>query len=206
MRAEVVDAHLIAAQDARPRFRLYTFEGVSPTVTATDLWDCSVDAALEEGGRWDETRLWSLALVSGRGSSAELVWLSGYDYREPPHDRYQWAARRVMQDRYLSAQARSGRPVILPDGLRVVRMFPGWAESPLWESFTDNYPADPAALGLTPALAADLLAWNARWNAHDPELAMPDEDAYLDEGRRLHRRAQVELAGIAEVRPEFDRG
>lgn len=81
MRAEAVDAHIIAAQDVRPRFRLYTFEGAAPRATAGDLWDCSVDAALEEGSRWNETHLWSLALVNAHGSTTGLVWLSGYDYR-----------------------------------------------------------------------------------------------------------------------------
>lgn len=206
MRAEWVDAQRIETQDDRLRFRLYTFDGAALTATATDLRECSVDAALETGHRGDETRLWSLALVCGDQTSTSLVWLSGYDYRDAPRGKRQWDARRVMQDRYLSAQARAGWPVSLPNGLRVIRMFLGWAESPLWESFTGNYPVSPAALGVSPSLAADLASWNERWNDHDPEEEMPDEAAFLDEGRRLHRRVQAELDGIAEVRPEFDRG
>ncbi len=206
MRAEEVDAPRIETQHDDPRFRLYAFTGAELTTTATDIRDCAVEAVVESGHAWDETRLWSLALVCGDEESQTLTWLSGYDYREPPRSPRQWAARRVMQDRYLSAQARGGRPVVLPNGLRVIRMFPGWAESPLWESFTDNYPASPAALGLSPELVGDLAAWNDRWNDHDPAEPMPDETAFLDEGRRLHRRVQAELDGIAEVRPEFDRG
>lgn len=206
MRAEEANAQGVVTTHDDPRFRLYTFASAEPAVTATDIWDCAVDAALETGHRGDESWLWSLALVCGDEEPETLTWLSGYDYREPPRSPRQWAARRVMQDRYLSAQARTGRPVVLPDGLRVIRMFLGWAQSPLWESFTENYPASPAALGLSPALVGDLDSWNARGNDHDPEEPMPDHAAFLDEGRRLHRRVQAELDGIAEVRPEFDRG
>ena len=193
-------------EDDAPRFRLYTFRGAGNAVTTLDLWDCSVEEALDAGEQAGvDGCLWSLALVHGTGSQRGLVWLSGYDYNDTARTPQQWRMRRQMQDRYLAARARAGEPVTLPNGLRVIRMFPGWADSPLWASFTDSYVADPAALGLSPDLVADLHAWNEAWNSHPETAPMPDEQGFLAEGRRLHARVQGELAGIAEVRPEFDR-
>lgn len=206
MQGERVDERDSTWEDDSPRFRLYTFDGPGNSVTTVDLWDCSVEDALEAGALADaEGKLWSLALVRGTGPNRGLVWLSGYDYNDAPDSSPAWRQRRRMQDRYLAARARAGEPAVLPNGLRVIRMFLGRAGSPLWESFTDNYPADPAALGLSADLVADLAAWNAAWNRHPEDEAMPDEAAFLAAGRALHARVQYELAGIAEVRPEFDR-
>lgn len=107
-----------------------------------------------------------------------------------------------MQLRYLSARSRWSQPVVLPDGLRVIRMFPEWGGAgPLWESFTENYPADPDKLGLDRGLAAQLREWNDAWATED---AVPSDHAeWIAEGVALHRRVQEVLHGIAEVAPQF---
>jgi hypothetical protein len=107
-----------------------------------------------------------------------------------------------MQDRYLSARSLRNEPVVLPNGLRVVRMFPEWGVAwPLWESFTDDYPMDASALGLSEALVTDLAAWNSRWDDRDLDDPLPA--GWRDDGWALYRRLQAELDGVAEVRPDF---
>lgn len=211
MRAERVDERDSNWEDDRPRFRLYTFEGAANAVETIDLWDCTVEEALEEAEATAGDRLWSLALVHGTGSTRGLVWLSGNDYNgidleSPTAVRL----RAAMQDRYLSARAQRDEPVVLPDGRAVIRMFPEWGLSgPLWRSFTDDYPADPAQLGLSTELIADLEAWNDAWaDRHSevnlPEPAdLPDTAEWLEEGWRLFALVQKELRDTAEIRPDF---
>jgi len=108
-----------------------------------------------------------------------------------------------MQERFLSARVRRGEPPLLPDGRRVIRLFPEWAPGwPLWESFTAAYRLTGDDLGLGPELSRDLRAWNDRWAAR--KVDDPEPEGWRAEGRRLHARLRDELAGAAEIRPEFD--
>lgn len=69
------------------------------------------------------------------------------------------------------ARSRRGEPPVLPDGRRVIRMFSGWASSPLWESFTDDYVVDPRSLGISDDLTRDLLAWDGASSRPSPRCA-----------------------------------
>lgn len=177
MRGEQVDERDSAWEDDGARYRLYTFEGGGNAVRVVDLWDCTLDDALDAGAEADRSGLlWSLALVREEDGQRGLVWLSGYDDNDAPH------------------------------GVRVIRMFPEWGDAgPLWENFTDQYPADPARLGISAALVRELTAWNRIWNDRDGDAPLADADAWIATGRSLHARVQAELAGLTEVRPDFDR-
>lgn len=191
------------------RFRVYVFIGSGNAVATTDLLGASVDEALEEAAilAEDNQRLWSLALVHddpqhGRG----LIWLSGNDYNDDhTFTSAYWRARALMQDRYLMAKVRRGEEPVLPSGLRVIRMFPEWTVAlPLWESFTDNYPVEPGALGLANKLERELEAWNEEWQLHaDTDNTPHDWVPWEERGRVLYDEVCRQLHGIAEVRPEF---
>lgn len=203
--------HAVDERDARwerddAAFRLYVFRGPDAATYTFDIEDATLTEALDhvrmasEGDR----NLWALALVSdddvrGRG----LVWLSGMDYHDAADTPAQRARRREMQDRYLAARSRDALPVVLPDGRRLIRMFPEWGAGPLWESFTENYPLDPATLDLPDGLADALVAWNEEWNARAPDEPLPDPDGFRRRGAALADALEEALAGRAEIRREF---
>ncbi len=131
-----------------------------------------------------------------------LIWLSGMDYNDPPGSAQEWKRRRQMQDRYLRAAHRRGEPAVLPNGLRVIRVFPEWVSGwPLWEDFTDGYRLTGPDLSLTPELSADLLDWNEAWLMRQEEDPLPA--GWKERGLLLVRQLQDELSGVAEIRPEF---
>lgn len=189
------------------RYRVFVFAGPDLETSTTDVLDASVEQALEAAhtlSHHDE-HLWSLALVEHDGRGREgLVWLSGMDYHQRPDTQAQWRRRGQMQTRLLSARSQAGRPLVLPNGLRVMRMFPEWwPGSPLWESFSDDYRLPLDELGLTPELCDALRTWHDAWSERQVEEPLPDEEAWVAEGLRLHAAVQGELAGVAEVRREF---
>lgn len=130
MRGEYVDERDSAWERDDPRFRVLVFEGADSAVTAVDIIDATIEDALDSAralSHGDED-LWSLALVENDARGARgLIWLSGMNYNDTPRTARQWQLRRQMQDRYLMARSRTGRPVLLPNGLRLVRVFPEWA-------------------------------------------------------------------------------
>lgn len=187
------------------RYRVYVFTGPGNAVTTFDIVEATIEEALETAQSMSDggSRLWSLALVEddARGMRG-LIWLSGMDYNDPPDTAREWQRRRQMQDRYLAAKSRRGEPVVLPNGLRVIRVFPEWVSGwPLWESFSDDYRLTGPGLALTPELSADLYDWNEAWLARPIDDPVPD--GWEERGRRLAGRLRAELDGIAEVRPEF---
>lgn len=187
------------------RYRVYVFEGPGNTVTTLDIVEATVEEALESAlalSNGDE-RLWSLALVENdsRGMRG-LIWLSGMDYNDPPGSAREWQRRRQMQDRYLMAKRRRGEPAVLPNGLRIIRVFPEWVSGwPLWENFSDDYHLTGPDLGLTPELSAALYEWNEAWA--DRPVDDPVPAGWAERGQLLVRRLQAELEGVAEVRPDF---
>ena len=187
------------------RYRLYVFKGAGNSVTTIDIVEATIEQALESAlalSNGDE-HLWSLALVENdsRGMRG-LIWLSGMDYNDPPSTAWEWERRRQMQDRYLMAKSRRGEPAVLPNGLRLIRVFPEWVSGwPLWENFTDEYRRTGPDLGLTQQLSDALLEWNRTWLARQEDDPVPT--GWEDEGNRLVARLRSELDGIAEVRPEF---
>ncbi|WP_433677230.1 hypothetical protein [Microbacterium gorillae] len=191
-----------------PRFRLYLFTlapGASSAAVSThDILEANVHEALEAAHMMShgDTLLWSLALVENSDGARGLRWLSGMDYNSAPLNAVEWRARRLMQDRYLSAVTRAGREPRLPDGRRVLRMFSdqqsGW---PLWESFTDHYIVTSDHLSLSSELSEDLTAWNSRFN--DRALDDPLPEGWVEDGVKLWERLVAEIGDGAEVRPEF---
>ncbi|MDY6812030.1 MAG: hypothetical protein SW127_23990, partial [Actinomycetota bacterium] len=109
---------------ARPRLRLFvfTYHG-SYDVEVIDHWDCDVSTVIADADYYHTAsgKLWSLAVVDHGSDGTQLTWLSGYDYRIAPRTYADHRARQTMQLRYLAAQSQSAKPVVLPDGLRVVR-------------------------------------------------------------------------------------
>jgi hypothetical protein len=189
------------------RYRVFVFAGPDLETSTTDVLDASVQQAIEAAhtlSHHDE-HLWSLALVERGAQGAEgLVWLSGMDYHRSPETQAHWRRRGEMQSRLLSARAQAGRPLVLPNGLRVIRMFPEWwPGSPLWESFGGDYQLPLDGLGLPLELSDALRRWNDAWSERDVEDPLPDAEAWVAEGLRLHAAVQRELAGVAEVRREF---
>lgn len=187
------------------RYRVYVFKGPDNAVTTIDVVEATVEEALESAlalSSGDE-HLWSLALVENdaRGMRG-LIWLSGMDYNDPPGTPREWQRRRQMQDRYLMAKSRRGEPAVLPDGLRLIRMFPEWVSGwPLWENFTEDYRRTGPDLGLTRELSDALFEWNEAWLMRDESDPLPTD--WEEEGRRLLAQLRIELNGVAEVRPEF---
>lgn len=187
------------------RYRLYVFKGADSAVTTVDLVDATIEQALESAlalSNGDE-HLWSLALVEtdSRGMRG-LIWLSGMDYNDPPSTAREWQRRRQMQDRYLRAKSRRGEPTLLPNDLRLIRVFPEWVSGwPLWEDYSENYRLTGPDLGLSPALSEALFEWNELWLQRHEDDPLPA--GWEDQGLRLVIQLRDELNGIAEVRPEF---
>lgn len=206
MRIEPIDAARAGRQRFDARYRLFVFEGPSATATTLDLHDASLEDALDMAARvsGSDERLWSLALVEhdDETRSPRLTWLSGMDYRERPRSAAERRRRARMQDRLLARRDRLGLPLVLPEGLRVIRLFPEWvAGLPLWENFADPYRLGEGDLDLPPDLVAALLSWNDRWQARPEDAPVPP--LWHEDGLRLWARLQDELAGVAEVRPDF---
>jgi hypothetical protein len=207
MRGELVDERDSSWESHDPRFRILVFEGARNAVRAVDIVDASVDDAFESARALSEgdRRLWSLALVTDdRQGGRGLVWLSGMDYNDAPVTAKQWALRRQMQNRYLMAKVQRRQPPLLPNGLRVIRVFPEWVSGlPLWESFTDQYHLDPGSLDLSHELSAALFAWNEEWLSRSEDEPLADPRGWRRRGLRLVGQLQAELDGVAEIRPEF---
>ncbi|SJM59485.1 hypothetical protein FM112_06545 [Gulosibacter sp. 10] len=201
---ECADPDSTARHRYDTHFRLFVYEGPEATAMALDLRDTTIKEALENSRIFSEqdSRLWSLAVVDD-GPGTGLIWISGMDYRIAPTSLREWRLRGDMQSRYLMARAQRDQPVVLPNGLRSIRMFPEWGVSiPLWESFTENYPVDPKTMPFGRRLKKDLDEWSAAWQAQaetNPE--MPD--TWRERGFELYERVQKALEDIAEVRPEF---
>lgn len=105
------------------------------------------------------------------------------------------------QDRHLQ----STTPPRLPDGRRLIRVFPEWGtELPLWESFTDHYLVERDMFPISDALLDALAEWNAHWQNRPEDAPLADEEQWLATGRSLVRQLRTELHGIAEIRAEFD--
>ncbi|MCD2146364.1 hypothetical protein [Gordonia paraffinivorans] len=199
-----------AEGETYPHLRVFAFDhdGADYQAEVLDYTDREVTRVVDDADYYftDTGKLWSLALVDEQASDeAKLLWLSGYDYLERPANTAERRRRLDMQLRYLGSRSRRHEPVVLPDGLRVIRMFPEWGGAgPLWETFTDNYPADPAKLGLSESLARDLEKWNDDWAAGGPDTQLEDPMPWLARGRELFDRVQHELQGIAEVASTLD--
>lgn len=205
MRGYLVDERDSTWERDDARYRIYIFEGSGNDVTTFDLEGATVEEALEEASAMSgaDERLWSLALVEddARGLRG-LIWLSGMDYNDPPGSAREWQRRRQMQDRYLLARSRRGETNVLPNGLRLIRVFPEWVSGwPLWESFSDEYHLTGSDLGLSSDLSTALFAWNDAWQSRDVDAPLPE--AWEEHGRVLVARLRSELEGVAEVRPEF---
>ena len=188
-----------------PRFRVYVFKGAGNEVTTLDILDATIEEALEAAMALShgDKHLWSLALVEQdpRGMRG-LIWLSGMDYNDPPGTASEWQHRRQMQNRYLAARGRAGEAPVLPNGLRSIRVFPEWVAGwPLWESFTDAYRLTGSDLGLSQTLSDELYQWNETWLRRGEDDPVPD--GWRERGLELVHQLQAELAGVAEVRPEF---
>jgi hypothetical protein len=187
------------------RYRVYRFEGPDNAVSAVDIVDATIEEALEtaramSGG---DEHLWSLALVEddARGMRG-LLWLSGMDYNDAPGSAREWFRRRQMQDRYLRAKRQRGLPTVLPNGLRVIRMFPEWVSGwPLWEDFSEGYRLTGSELGLSAELSRALFEWNESWLSRQEDDSVPA--GWEERGRELALMLKAELEGVAEVRPEF---
>ena len=172
-----------------------------------DIFKTSVEDVLQSAEVLSEhdARLWSLALVStDSNGDFGLTWLSGMDYNEVPRNAHEWKLHSEMQSRYLMARSQAGESVVLPNGLRCIRMFAEWVDScPLWESFTDNYPLQQGSLPISDELWNELVKWNREYRNRDEDEPIPDERGWLARGTELHNRLQNELVGVAEVVPEF---
>lgn len=207
MRAEYVDERDSSWERDDPRFRVFVFRGPGNAVTAVDLVDATVEDALESAralSNGDED-LWSLALIDDDSRGVRgLVWLSGMDYNDSPLTSVEWRRRRQMQERYLMAKVRRGLEPLLPNGLRLIRVFPEWGtRSPTWESFNDDYNLEGESLGLSPDLSRALVDWNHEWQARSEDEPLADPDGWRERGLELVHRLRKELAGIAEIRPDF---
>ncbi len=109
-----------------------------------------------------------------------------------------------MQSRYLSARTRRGLRPLLPNGMRLLRVFPEWASGwPIWEDFTDEYRLDIGSLDISPDLSSALFDWNEEWLTRQEDEPLTDPDGWRERGLLLVGQLQRELKGVAEVRPEF---
>lgn len=201
-----------------PRFRIYVFTAPASeadpipgsfAVQTTDVVEASIDEALEAASASadDDAQLWSLAIVEddARGLRG-LLWLSGTDYHDAPDGPRQWRARALMQDRCLRARVRRGLAPVLPDGRRVIRLFPEYGDGLLVsQSVTERYRLEPADLGLDEGrddpLVERLLAWNNAWQ--DIQEGDAPSAEWWDEGERLRADLQAALGDDAEVRPNY---
>ena len=184
---------------------LVRLQGPGNEVTTIDVVEATIEEALESALALSDgdKHLWSLALVENdsRGMRG-LIWLSGMDYNDPPITAREWQRRRQMQDRYLMAKSRRGEQPVLPNGLRLIRVFPEWVSGwPLWENFSEDYRRTGPDLGLTSELSDALFDWNEAWLARQENDPLPA--GWEDEGNRLVIRLRSELDEVAEVRPEF---
>lgn len=204
MRVTLVDERDSSWESLAPRYRMYVYEGAGNAVTTLDFEGARYADVVSAGAIADrDGRLWSAAMVIDDSQGRGLVWITGLDYNDRPVTSAEWAARREMQDRYLSARSLAGAPVVLPDGRRLIRMFPDHGHRwPLWESFTDAYAIDPDDLALSDSLTGALRLWYDRWAAVALDVGM--DAAWKEEGHRLCVLLQAELGDTAEVRPEFD--
>jgi hypothetical protein len=205
MRGIEVDERDSSWESNDPRYRIYVFTGAASAVTTVDLEDATFkDAEWSATTLAGDDKVWSIALVvddSTRGRG--LIWLVGGDYNSPPKSPREWRMRAEMQDRLLALRSRKRLPLTLPDGRRVIRLFPDWGrEWPIWESFSDEYTLDAEDLPLSSELSADIYAWNAAWQARAETDPVPD--GWAEHGRYLHARMQAELHAVAEVRPDFE--
>lgn len=205
MRAFPVDERDSTWERDDARYRIYTFEGPGNAVDTRDLVEATIEEALKFalGLSNDNELLWSLALVEddSRGMRG-LIWLSGMDYNDTPSSPRERQRRRQMQDRYLMAKRRRGLPPVLPNGLRLIRVFPEWGSGlPLWESLTGLHRLTGADLGLTPALSEALFEWNEMWLARSED--DPTPAGWQERGEQLMLQLRAELDGVAEVRPDF---
>lgn len=199
-------------QESSPRFRLFVHDGAESADDVHDLVDCSVEQALNAASQLSagDARLWSLALVPDRAEEPEdvrrgLTWLSGFDAHRRPANPVEWRLRGQMQDRYLRARSQRGETPILPNGLRVIRMFPEWCVAlPLWESFTNSYPVRQGELPIARALEDELEVWNREWESSGLDAGRPR--AWFERGWELYEEVQRALANVAEVRPDFAQG
>lgn len=204
MRVFEVDERDSTWEDHGARFRLFLFEGPGNAVSTLDFVGAQIHDVLEAATlAGKDGKIWSVALVVDKGDMGRgLVWLSGMDYNSTPTTATEWRMRATMQDRYLMAKAARGEDPLLPDGRRVIRVFPDHGHRwPLWENFTDHYTAEPSDYGLSPLLSDGLRAWYDEWERRGID-GQPDE-AWLEEGHRLVELLRDEIGTLAEVRPEF---
>lgn len=199
----------ISAVAREARFRLCVYGASAKEDALFDIIGASVEDALEGAHNLSEEdrRLWSLAIVDAPSlvdaSRPSLTWISGFDYHALPATPAEWRGRGQMQVRYLSAKVLRGEDPVLPNGLRVVRMFPGWgSEIALWESFTDMYVLEPGDLPLGEKLEQELVDWNLEWESYGLEADRPK--SWVEKGWILHSKVQAALEEVAEVRPEFE--
>lgn len=205
MRTFAVDERDSTWERTDARYRVYIFEGPGNAVTVFDIVDATIEEAMAAAAATSNgnTQLWALALVEedARGLPG-LIWLSGMDYNDPPDSPWEWQRRRQMQDRYLAATHRPDAHPTLPNGLRVIRVFPEWVSGwPLWENFTDEYRRTGPELGLSASLSDALYQWNEAWRSRDEDDPVPAR--WESDGLALVAQLRAELDGIAEVRPEF---
>ena len=207
MRGEYVDGRDAKWERDDPRFRVLIFRGPDNAVTAMDIVDATIEEALESARALSNghEHLWALALVDDLSRRERgLIWLSGMDYTRTPVTARDRQLRRQMQDRYLSARVRDGMPPVLPNGLRLIRVFPEWVHGwPLWENGTGEYHLDAGSLDISPELGSALFDWNDEWQDREYDQPLTDPDGWRRRGIALADRLQRELEGIAEVRPEF---
>jgi hypothetical protein len=104
----------------------------------------------------------------------------------------------------LTARERDESPPLLPNGLRLIRVFPEWVSGwPLWEDGSDEYHLTALSLDISPELGAALFGWNEEWLSRQENEPLDDAEGWLRRGTALAEQLQIELDGIAEVRPEF---
>lgn len=205
MRGVHVDERDSQWERSDPRFRIFVYEGAGNAVDVVELEGASIEQALDAARSLshENERLWSLALFErDRDGVPGLIWLSGMDYNDSPANVDQWRRRAVMQDRYLGARVLRGEQPVLPSGLRVIRLFPDWAQGwPLWENFTDRYRLAEDDLGLSAELSRALFDWNEVWLSRSEE--DPEPEGWRAAGEELFARLAHELDGVAEVRPDY---
>lgn len=206
MRVEYVDERDSTWERYESRFRILRFEGPGNAVTAVDIIDATVEDAMEHARALsgNDQHLWSLALIEQVEGARGLVWLSGMDYNDTPLDERQWKLRQQMQNRYLLAREKRKLETVLPNGQRLLRVFPEWASGwPIWENFTSGYRLDASALDISPELGDALFDWNEEWLTRQENEPLADPNGWRERGVTLVDRLARELDGKAEIRPEF---